>query len=254
MSGLITAAAIGTVGAIGGGIISANAAENQQNKGFAQQQRGIGQLETIQNSQQHDPRLKLLRQMVEQRLLNPNALSPRIVELMKAQGAADTTRAAGGALDAIRARAGASGSGRSGTTLAAEGRVAQGLGSSIASLNRGVDIQAAQSQQQGEMQAMQMLAQLLGIEQQPGRDIANAYLGVGAQTVNTQSPWAGFGQQVATAGGSIAANSIGALQAQQQQAQQQAMYERLLSQLNGGGSAVSQGNGYVPGLLGGGGP
>lgn len=228
MTGIITAAAIGTVGAVGGAALSAGAASKRQDKGFAQQQQGINQLTTLRDNQASDPRLRLLSQLVENRLLNPNVLDARTVELMKAQGAADATRSASGALDAIRARAGASGSGRSGTTLGAQGRVAQGLGGTIANLNRGIDIQARQSQLQGETQAMQMLAQLLGIEQQPTRDISNAYLGVGAQTLQTPDPWAGFYQQAGTGFASAGQNVIGQIQAEKAKAEQQANFQQLL--------------------------
>lgn len=228
MTGIITAAAIGTVGAVGGAALSANAASKQQKRGFNRQDQGIGELVNLRDQQRNDPRLALLNQLVQNRLLNPNALDPRTVELMKAQGAADATRATQGALDSIRSRAAATGSGRSGNALGAQGRVAQSLGGTIANLNRGIDIEAARSQQQGEIQAMQMLAQLLGLEQQPTRDIANAYQGQGAQIAQTPNPWAGFFQQAAGGFGSATANAFGQINAQNQQAQQQANFDQLM--------------------------
>lgn len=229
MTGIITAAAIGTVGAVGGAALSAGAASKRQDKGFAQQQQGINQLSALRDQQGSDPRLALLSQLVQSRLLNPNVLDARTVELMKAQGAADATRATSGALDAIRSRAAASGSGRSGTELGKQGRVAQNLGGTIANLNRGIDIEARKSQLQGETQAMQMLAQLLGIEQQPTKDIANAYLGVGAQTLQTPDPWAGFYQQAGTGFASATANVFSQIQADKAKAEQRSQFDQLLA-------------------------
>lgn len=221
MSFAITAAVVGAGAAIGGAAIAADSAEDQQEAGFAQTQRGVNELQRLRDSRASDPRLGFARMLAESRLRNPNPLGPEQVALLKAQNAGDANRAFTGATDAIRARAGASGSGRSGTTLGAQGRAAQALGGAIAQGNRDIDIRAAQSALQGEQAAMALFATLLGLEEQPTRDIASAYAGQGAQTLSAPSPWAGFfnqtGQQLGAAFGTTASQ----LQLQQQQAQEE---------------------------------
>jgi hypothetical protein len=233
MSGLITAAAITTAGAVGGNLLAADAASKRQDAGFARQDQGIRRLEGLAAGQAEDPRLRLLSQLVERRLINPSALDPRTVELLKARGAADINTASQSALNAIRSRAGASGSIRSGTTGKSEGGVARSLGTGIAQLNRDIDIRAAESQLAGEEQAARMLAALLGIEQQPTRDLANAYLGQGAAIASTPDPWAGFFEKSGTALAGAGSNVMTLLEQRRREAEQKAQFDQILTQIMG---------------------
>lgn len=232
MSFAITASVIGAGAAIGGSALAAGAAEDRQNAGFDQTQRGINELLRLREARGTDPRLGFARQLVEGRLRNPNPLGPEQVATLKAQNAGDANRAFAGATDAIRARAAASGSGRSGTTLGAQGRAAQALGGAVAQGNRDIDIRAAMAGLQGEQQAMQLLAALLGIEDQPTRDIAAAYTGQGAQTLGAPSPWAGFFQQTGSQLGTAFGTTSSQIQLQQQQ-QQNEQYAALERWFNG---------------------
>jgi hypothetical protein len=229
MSFVITAVALGTVGTVASGAIAAESQEDAQNRALGFTQTGIGHLQNLQTGQKNDPGLALMRQIAMQRLASPNPLDARTVEMMKASGADDLNRASQGAQDAISARAGASGMGRSGTTLAAQGRTANALGSGIAKMNRDIDIQAAMSQMQGEQAAFQMFASLLGIEQQPTRDLANAYSGLGAQAAQMPSAWGGFWNNMSSSFGGATAGFI----QQQENEKNRALYEKFLNQNQG---------------------
>lgn len=234
------ATAIG-LGAVGSTVAAFNAAEQQEdqfNAANARSQMGINELLRLRDAQANDPLIGQSRALVANRLANPGALDERTVAMMKANNASDQNRAFTGATNAIRSRAAASGSGRSGTTVSAQNRAAQTLGAGIAQGNRQIDIQAALSRFEGEQRAMAMLSALLGMEQQPSRDIANAYQGLGAQMAQQPSPWSNFWQQTATGFGSAATGVASQLQQQQDRAQQMAMLDRILAGGGGGSQLV----------------
>lgn len=238
------ASVIGLVGGVGGGLLAANSAEKQQNKALGFQQNGVNELLRLRDSQANNPIMQFLTNLVTNRVQHPHTLDDRTIEIAKAGNASDATQAYGNNVRGIGARYGASGAGRSGAARGAINRAGVNLGSQIASGNRQIDLQASQRNAQDEAGAFELARQFFGLQQQPTRDIANAFSGTAALANSQPSPWAGFWQN---SGQAVAGGAAGYLQQQQQDAQrtqQQSQWDQLMRLFGGGGGSSFSGPNY----------
>lgn len=152
------------------------------------------------------------RGLVQSRLDQPFTYTPEIISGMKAGATEQAQGAYEGALGQSLERAGAAGGYRGGAQRGTERRLAQGLGGTIANLNREIDTQAAMQRGVDIQNAVGLATPVLNSQYQFPRDIANVYSGASVNPIWQQpSPFAQLASGVGGLGGSIlGAGALGA--------------------------------------------
>jgi hypothetical protein len=172
--------------------------------------KAVGRLESILQSLLGNSTFGAVQSNAQNLAEQPLSLGPEQVELAKANQFNAAQEGAHGQLNQAWDRAGAAGSFRSGSTRQDEQRVSQGLGSQLASISRGIDLQAALQRPQDIALANNVANQALQLRYQPERDIANAWLGVSGNPIWAQpSPLTSALGGVGAFGGSILGAAAG---------------------------------------------
>jgi len=130
--------------------------------------------------------------IAQQQTASPLSLSPEILQMLKQRMFDDSATAFQGGMDSISERMGASGLYRSGSTNQQFQNAAGQYGRGIADASRQVDTAAALQRNQDYSSAIQNAMAMLGLQQRPYEQIANAYSG-GASNSNLGQPGPGGG-------------------------------------------------------------
>lgn len=126
---------------------------------------------------------------------HPLTFSPEVIQMLKQRMYDESATAFQGGLDAIGERMGAAGLYRSGSTNQQFQNAAGQYGRGIADASRQVDTQAALQRNQDYGSAIQNAMAMLGLQQRPYENIANAYSGAASNPAFGQpGPGAGIGE------------------------------------------------------------
>jgi hypothetical protein len=153
--------------------------------------RGVNTLKDAYSQFLEDPLFMRQRGIVQNRLDQPFTFDASTVAGMKAGANEQAQGAYQGALGQSLERAGAAGGYRGGAQRGSERRLAQGLGSTVANLNREIDTQAALQKGVDVQNASTLGSGLLTSQYQFPRDIANIWAGAATNpTLLQPSPFA----------------------------------------------------------------
>ena len=152
---------------------------------------GVKTLKDAYSKFLQDPLFLAGKKLAQQRVDQPYTFTPEVIAGMKARAREGAQTDYEGALGSSLERAGAAGAYRSGSTRGMEQRLAQGLGSTVANLNRDIDTQAALQRPVDISNALNSFLPTLAAQFQFPRDIANTYAGAASNPIwNQPSPFA----------------------------------------------------------------
>lgn len=191
MSFAITASVIAAGGAIGGAVISANAAEDAQNRGMGLQQQGLNALGASQKDLLGSAPYMSFVDLMTQFSKQPQTFGPGDLESIKARATGEAHQGARNTTMAAWERAGATGSYRDGSTRAVEGRIGQQLGGRLGDISRQVDEMGARQRYTDLAQFGSLLQNLFQLRQGPAQAFSNAAIGVGSEQAGYNASPAG---------------------------------------------------------------
>lgn len=176
---LITAAT-----AVGGSVLSANAAKGAQKRASNTQAQGIGVLQQAQDDTVGSDAYAGFMEAFTRFAQNPQTYSPEDIAGIKGRAGDAAVTGAQNFQNAAWERAGAQGAYRDSSTRAGEARVGQQLGGQLADISRNTDQMAALQRVQDLAQLGSLLQGFFNLRQGPSNALANAYIGVGNQQAN----------------------------------------------------------------------